>query len=297
MIAYYDLSRCPPTYDTVSFLLHVEHERIKRGVEDIVIEVLPGPVGGFRRDTVWPRQVDERIKLRDGVMFPMMAMLPSARRITIHPVRPPKQENSIGYGQYAMQFARFVSAYAAGIRPLRPVWRVTPGPYLVTITLREAEHWKARNSKVQEWIKAAHVIASRGYQVVFVRDTLRAYEGLDGFATAPAASVDLHERAALYRSAFCNLGVNNGPMWFAMALDAPVLMVRPATENIGSGYGRAWFERCGIGAGQQMRGAPSYQRLVWKDDTAPNIIEAFGQFCLNSRPEPAREMAKELECL
>jgi hypothetical protein len=92
-------------------------------------------------------------------------------------------------------------------------------PSLVTLTLRECEHWPERNSKVEEWQKAAVAIRSMGYRARIVRDAR-----FDG-------TLDLESRANLYRSAACNMFVSNGPAWFAMALDAPAVIMRPATEG------------------------------------------------------------------
>lgn len=281
MIGYYDLSRCPPTYDVVTFLIRLERERLARGHQVADIEIMPGPDGGFRRDNNWPEGVATRVMLRQNIVVPMCRMLPSVRSVVLRQNRDETPAaDSFGFNQYSMQFKHFAPTYADGIRPLRPVCGDAPyDPELVTVTLRECGHWAARNSRFDEWLAAAREIAAAGYRVVIVRDTEKADEQAQGFKIAPDASRDLEARGRLYRSAFCNLFINNGPAWFALALDAPVVMLRPATEGVGACYGREWFQKCGIEPGRQMKGAPAHQRLVWEEDRVHAIVQAFDEFC------------------
>lgn len=273
MRAYYDLSCCPPSFDVVSFLMWVEQQRIARGEDEIEIDILPGPVGGFRHDTLWPYGIPARVGLRDKVAVPMCRMLPSVRRVTVRDDRPSAVSGSIGHGIYAMHFRQFVAAMAEGIRPLVPRTQIPIDAQRITITLRESEHWSERNSNVAEWIEAAGRMARRGFNVVFVRDTRFAGEEIPGHSIDPAAALDLDYRGAMYRASGCNLFVSNGPAWFSMACDAPTIIVKPANEALGRCYGSEWFRSCGVPVGGQMAGAPGYQRLVWADDTA-DVIEA-----------------------
>jgi hypothetical protein len=141
------------------------------------------------------------------------------------------------------------------------------------MTLRESEHWPTRNSRRSEWILAAWKIKRLGYPVVIVRDTLHADQPLPGIETAPHASRNLEARAVLYRSAAVNMFVSNGPAWFALAIDAPAIILRPATDgaNPKSSTG-ALRNRYKLGNG--LPNAPAYQRLIWQDDTTENIVNA-----------------------
>lgn len=282
MLGYYDLARCPPTFDVVTFLLRLEQERIRRGEESVEIEILPGPVGGFRDDKLWPHSIEERRALLHNIVVPMCTMLPSAKRVTVRHDRPAKPEpGSFGFGEYSMQFAHFIAAIGK-VRPLRAARGSPYDPQMVTITLRECEHRPERNNRsVPDWCSAAERLVNRGYTVVVVRDTANADHQLriPGVCTAPAASRDLWERAKLYGTAACNLFVSNGPAWFCMALDEPAIVFRPATEGLSFNYSARVWERNGVPSGGQIPGAPPYQRLVWKDDTAENIIEEACRFC------------------
>jgi hypothetical protein len=148
--------------------------------------------------------------------------------------------------------------------------------------LRECEHRPERNSKVEEWHRAAVNLELMGYHVVVVRDTFKADEPLGKMAISTGSN-DLNGRARLYASAACNLFVSNGPAWFCMALDAPTVVLRPATEGLGFNYSARMWERNGVPPGGQIPGAPPYQRLVWEDDTFENIVGAACRFMEETR--------------
>jgi hypothetical protein len=86
LTGYYDLAKL--TYDRL-ISLALEQEGLRRGEQDTEVEILPGPIGGFRDDN-WPRSVDVRRHLRNNIMVPMCAMPPSCRRVMVHETRPPK---------------------------------------------------------------------------------------------------------------------------------------------------------------------------------------------------------------
>lgn len=274
MIACYDLNICPASYDVVAFLTLAEVERAKMKDHSIDIHILPGPVDGFRRDGLWPFSTAERLQMLREVVIPMCEMLPSMSSLTVHDDRPPELLGMFGAGQYLISLDNILRGLRNGCRPLRVPSPLPPYP-MVTITLREADHYPLRNSRVEQWMEAGNRIQARGFEVVFIRDTLRADDKLGPYLTSPGASRNLKERAGLYRRAYLNLGVSNGPMWFAVALDARLLMMRPSTEGAGGPFDIQFMTEYGLPPGEQLPTSPPYQRLVWQDDTAENIINAF----------------------
>ena len=197
----------------------------------------------------------------------------------------------------------------SGVRPLRAHIMPPGGQYsdLVTITLREAQHWPSRNSNVSEWIKAAVVLRRLGLRVVFVRDILKAgwpiprtrdlefdagclIDAAEGapFETAPCASIDIPSRAYLYASARFNMGVNNGPMWLAAAMDLPTMIMRPLDDGPNlckAGY----FVRSGIPSQDgTIPGMPNVT-IGWGTDSVENILRTFAQaldMCTPDLTEP-----------
>lgn len=271
---YYDRALNPPTYDTVSFLMYAEHERIGRGEDEITVEVVPGPNQGFAFNSLWPESPSERRAVFDAVSWPMMRMLPSCTTLQRTLVGP--LTGSIGWGRYTCDFHNFLTAYREGIRPLRPSGDVANGGH-VTFTLRESAHWPPRNSHVVEWVKAAYELRKQGHRVIIVRDTCKADEEMGALETAPSASRNLEARAVLYRSAAVNVFVSNGPAWFCLALDAPTIILRPATDGAGRLSSRRYVvDHYKLGHG--LPNAPAYQQLLWQDDTCADIVLAVTSF-------------------
>lgn len=278
LTAYYDLQCAPPTYDIVAFLCEAERQRRRRGCDAVAIEILPGPAGGFRQDSLWPHSIAERWHMLRQVALPMALMLPPAS-VKLCEGRPPHPAPaSIGWQGSLYGLRLQIECMREGVRPLRPAREAARDPRLVTMTLREAEHWPQRNSNVQQWRAAGEIIAAWGYDVVVVRETRFANMPLGALRIDAQAARDLDARAALYRSAACNMFVSNGPAWFALALDAPALMLKPTVENLMSTCSAAYFRSCGIERGGQIPGAPSWQRIDWRADSCGAIVDAFASF-------------------
>ena len=274
LVAYYDFCCCPTSYDIVSFLMMVERHRRNPAVDasEVLIRFLPGPDEGYRPSVTWPVTREDKQMMMERVVLPMCSMLPCVKNVQVLELRPQMAKiSSIGWGLYSMGFKEFCDTYAMGIRPLR----VEPTPFIpepyITMTLREAEHWPERNSKLTEWLKAAEKLM-KWWTVVIVRDARKADEHLEGFRTFPEASHDLCLRAQLYCNAALNMGVNNGPMWFAMALDAPTAIMRPITETTCAAHTVEAMRRYGIREHHQMKGQPEHQRLAWFDDECEHIV-------------------------
>jgi hypothetical protein len=149
------------------------------------------------------------------------------------------------------------------------------GRNYVTITLREAGYWPARNSRTGEWLRVARELESRNCRVIVVRDTAFADEPLPGFRTAPWASVDVELRCALYAGAGLNLGVCNGPMTLAMYGPAPYLLFKQIVPGAITQNEHFLRASIGIGPGEQLPWATPRQRWAWADDTFDEIMAAI----------------------
>lgn len=151
-------------------------------------------------------------------------------------------------------------------------------PGCVTITLREAEHWPHRNSNVAAWLRFARDLEAQGERVVFVRDTAKAHEPIEGFHTCPDASKDVLIRAALYEAASVNLFVSNGVGELARFGSKPYLIfVGVEAENSPYRYNTPewWRDGNGVAVGEQVPWSAPDQRLVWNTDTYQNIVSAW----------------------
>ena len=155
--------------------------------------------------------------------------------------------------------------------------RVPPGT--VTITLREADHWPHRNSNFEAWHRFACRLRDEGRHVIFVRDTAKAREEIEGFATDQLASTDLDARMALYERADANLFVSNGPATLAIFSDRPWMQLIPLENEENPAYSpntrKFWKDHMGVEVGSQYPWATPQQRLVWCTDSYDNIVEAW----------------------
>lgn len=148
----------------------------------------------------------------------------------------------------------------------------------ITITLREAEYWPHRNSDVEGWKRFAKLLKSRGERVIFVRDTAKATEPIEGFETCPPASVHIDPRMWLYEKAKFNFFVSNGPCGLAMFSKKPFMcFIPPEAEDSEYQPNRPsfWRQMQGIEIGSQFPWFTPEQRIVWKKDSFDSICEAY----------------------
>jgi hypothetical protein len=147
----------------------------------------------------------------------------------------------------------------------------------VTITLREATHWPARNSNVSAWLSFARCLRDMGENVVFVRDTEKGNEPLEDFLTCPFASFNVTKRMALYERAKINLFTSNGPAGLGLFSTTPYLYFIDVYKdpNYPANNPEWWLQHNGIGKGEQWPWAKPDQRMIWKPDTYENICEAW----------------------
>ena len=269
----YNIANGPLGFDFVVWLVEAEMTRIRKNA--------PGPlvVGFFKgrqAETHVDRYTAQRRNWLNNVMRPALKLIGAVEDMA-----------AIG-GHYKDIFVTrdICRAARAGFEvpklrappnDIDPIWRQLPDQY-VTITLREATNWPHRNSNIDEWLKFADYLTGRGENVVFVRDTAKADEPIEGYLTCPEASRDLIRRMELYERARCNLFVSNGPAVLGVFGSRPWLeFVRLEPED--SGYAPDtpifWAKHHGVAVGTQYPWSAPDQCLVWKPDTYENMVEAW----------------------
>lgn len=231
------------------------------------------------------------IQMRDNVMRPAMNML------GVEEESPPLQfpfylNNKLRrYVEYDYHMGPLVDAGRMGCAI--PQWQPPQWAFdevrkflgdrkPVVITLREVDYQPERNSLLGEWIRFAESIIG-DYEVLFVRDTCKATEGLTCCPTWPRASQNAYVRAALYQRALVNMMVVNGPNAWCIFSQAPYLIFKqlvPALPNWDHGQPKGWKEQDSMDVGDQYPWATDQQRLTWKTDTFENIRDAFDRFVM-----------------
>jgi hypothetical protein len=241
----WSLRDMPFSYDFLCALVYAEMTRIREGA--------PAPLkfcfyGNPARPTDYTSQ------FYNGVMVPALKMIgaeidPRAlhgRSLTGHNIR------------------QIAEAARAGetVPRFKPTARLH-GDF-VTLTLREAEHGPHRNSNLREWTALADYLDQQGIHVIFVRDTAKAAEPIDGFATDPIAATNLEARLNLYESAKCNLFSAGGPFGLALFGSRPFLCFQHLDENDLYEPNRPswWKEHYGMASGEQFPWSTPLQRII-----------------------------------
>ena len=113
----------------------------------------------------------------------------------------------------------------------------------ITITLREANYNKLRNSHIPSWKRLADRFEKKNFKVIVLRDMEKLYKK-DQFiknVLFPEATIDLNFRVSLYSLSTINLGCSNGPMALSALNNYPT-MIWKAGDN----YFKDWDSLSGI---------------------------------------------------
>lgn len=261
----YNVTVSPLSFDFVTWLLSMEQRRIQEGA--------PAPLKvGFwygRDGKSGLSGMPERENMLNNVCRPALELVGA--------VEDPKAIN--GYNSTFFSYKMMVEAFNKGIaRPTLKTDVLSPiqEPGYVTITLRECSYWPHRNSRMGEWMQFAKYLKRNGERVIFVRDTAKANEPIDGFETCPVASTDLVKRCALYQDAKANLFVANGPVNLGFFGDKPWMQFFEIDDQ--GAYNASttayWVNCIGLDPAkkEQFPWATKQQRLTWVPDLYTNMV-------------------------
>lgn len=141
---------------------------------------------------------------------------------------------------------------------------------LTTITIRHTHIKSARNSHIEEWVKAADWMRTVGLDPVFIPDTELPEQGFGEHPSCAKAALDVQYRLAMYEAAYLNLGVNNGPMGaFNLLSRRPMLYFRPVTHGYTESE-EAFWKKNRVPVNSQLPWFTNLQRIIWEgvDDFA-----------------------------
>lgn len=293
---FYDLFNSPATYDFVVFLALAEQYRKSMRVKNLKIVVVAGPNNGFRDDLLPPLDPEHRKQMLWGIVLASCRLVPSVSSVVFAANRHEAGLHENGYVfpskytvdqpfQYYGFFRlvngfegdRYFSCFRAPKDSLDYVDKWI-SPKTITITLRESTYVTDRNSDLEEWKKAARDLEIMGYRVIFIRDTEKAYEDIEGFETNHVAAYDICVRMALYERSCVNLFVGNGPFTMAVLDDhCKSLTFGVCRENVRTLSSDDWTRR-GFPVGSQLRHIYANHRIVWELDKAEYIVREVSDF-------------------
>lgn len=263
----YDLEVAPGSFDFFDCMINAENYRKCQGYSRAIVNFRSGSDGGFRPNEIL--HVPHRYKtlMLNNVVRPMLKMFAFQEVSEV-------SEKAVQF-QYTPKETLDHFRATGEMAEYRPSdeaieWAKQYKDFHV-ITLREAEHWPQRNSNVGEWVRFAKTLGSK---VVFVRDTAKADDLIDGFEICPEASKDIHKRLALYRAAKMNYFVATGPgQLIKHCRETPYICFTTNAEGYPF-YDPKWLkEQCGLDEQYPWRD-PEKQRIFRLDDTYENLMFA-----------------------
>lgn len=266
----YNLGSCPTSFDFLTWLIEAEMTRIREGSPSpLKVAFARGQDGKAGLNTDHGRQ------MFGGVMRPLLGLIGAI-----------EDQKAIGGRRnewYVLKGIVEASRNGEAVPKLKPSIEAvkTVGSLLegspVTITFREQETWKHRNSNIEAWLKFSDYLESHGEQVIFVRDTAKAGEPLLGKQTFPLASMNLDVRMALYERAKCNLFIPTGPWNLAIFGTRPWLAFNAVSDEDPYICNRPkfWSESQGISVGEQFPWSSENQRIIWEADEYEVLRKAW----------------------
>lgn len=274
----YNLVTASLTYDFLTWLVHEDMVRVRMGAP------APLKVHFYRgKNTNWTYA--NRGKLFEKVVRPALPLLGAVEESSVVGRWKPllNMKEVVQWSREGQAVPRFTPTREA-METVQERFK-EPG---ITITLREAPYWQHRNSNVEAWVKFATDLKGKGERVIFVRDTAKAQELMDGFETYPRASTNIQTRCALYEHSKFNLFVSNGPCALAQFGTKPFFIFPKLVEGdvFKPGSPEGFKEATGTAVGEQSPWSTPQQKLWWNDlgqDSYENISMAWESFVSNSQ--------------
>lgn len=315
MYAIYDLGRSPITFDVMNFFVLSHLVARRAGLAGYHVIFVLGDGSGFRELTPKDKALDrdEKMWRLRHVLMPHAAIARDCVGVTVverrvelarlmkalHPkqVFPPNYtvEAPTQAFMLPLVFAQKPSVeeldvFRATPAALRKVdgWLANraPGGRPVVFTLRTSQTESARNSRIDEWLAAARIVAERGYDPVIVPDTDLVTAGTDAgmFGELPvfaAGAVDLELRVAMFQRAYLNFADNGGPAFLNYFMAGARLLcflpVDKLPEVVGSGGVDRMAQLLAVQPGGDFPHATPTCRFVWRPDRLDAIVDEFAQ--------------------
>ncbi|MBB14302.1 hypothetical protein CMK22_03470 [Candidatus Poribacteria bacterium] len=316
LYCFYDLSVSPPSYDFFVFMQTAELHRKRYDLAEIHFVFVPGPKEGFRDDS-FARTIPQRYALMRNVVIPACWLLPSCNGVSwlqgqdeISPIL--ENANHIFPRGYTLQRpvndylrAGQTSAYLRGETLTR---LQEPAEYtqmvstflankmksqkLITVTIRDAPYDNQRNTNFLEWSIFLQKLDPTEYKVIIVPDTFSLWSRkIQGFDYCEMASVNILFRTALYRQAYLNMFVAQGPCSAAFHSGSPILMFGPVNTDVAST--KKWRQKMDSLEPDEHNQYAMFkvnQRIAWGLETAENIEEEFSRFVSDFPESPIQRL-------
>ena len=272
-----------------------------------VIFVL-GPISGVRRELPdYEAAIDVPMRLARlrNVLVPMLAFLPSVKSYAVcgsreqaeailvagrnetypsdyrvYLPRQPAKKDIFERARAGLSIWPMLRATDAGKRFVADfLARQAKGRKAVVVTLRNHDYSPERNSRTADWVAFANSLDPAGFVPIFVHDTetsMRASPADFGqHVVCHAASWNLEIRMALYEVAWLNMALMHGPMELCWYNEQARYVLFMTVGNRAAVNSEASLIANGHRLGIDLEFAKPHQRIVWKRDDLPALLDAF----------------------
>jgi hypothetical protein len=303
LIAVYDLSVLPVSFDIAAFLIQADIRRQELDLESITLVIKSGNFGGLSPRAFLSHGANGGNWRVIHVLIPMAQLLPSCQDILFisdekqlltlrgdRPTFPKDITQRADFHSYALaplnQYAKHGTEVRLFTAPGQA--RIFVEQFLnanhirepfVCISLREYQHQTSRNSNLDLYCKLATLVNKRGIKVVVIRDTNMAMSEPLGWQNAvecPAASFDIALRLAMYEAAMLNVSVSSGPSCGLMMLSSKVdyMLTHIVDETQWLSNEEFLKNRQDIRKHEQLEFSGEFQKICWATD-AEGIAASF----------------------
>ena len=310
LYAFYDMSTSLASFDIYRFALVAEAERRIKGLKQIHFIIVPKRSIRPGSINVYVMHDEEDIKWRiDHILIPILNCIPSTIGVSnlayreevnnflsvdsrqIYPsgyslknvnkmvtfsetIKYISSPNDFSFFETSSQSIEMVANY---------IKEFVGNKKIITITLREYGYPDKRNNNLIEWEKFINSLDTTIYYPIIIRDTYKSTTklplSLRKISDFPLASIDIGIRVALYKVAYLNFCVPNGPTVLLFHIKGcHTLLIRHNDDSVHS-VSKHTVELDGFPEDEQPIFAEEGKQYVyWGEETYDNITDAFEQY-------------------
>ncbi|MFH1027058.1 MAG: tetratricopeptide repeat protein, partial [Pseudomonadota bacterium] len=305
LVAYYDITIYPESFDFCHFLSAAEAYRKRIGAGSIQMVIMAAPDEGWKYRGMTPEEWQKCLKTTSwwriqNLIVPLANMLSTIWDIRVmtnraecvnhwqnaryhYPVEKVTHDVPIyqAYRESLFELYRgglsnLLEAPAAANQYVEQILDTLglSNKRLIVVTIREAIFCSERNSNIPAWIALAEDLRTAGYGVIIIPDTDTALTGtslLDN-CTLPVnvlAAFNLYIRLAFYQRAYLNLFAHGGAAQLAMLGARTRYIVFFLVQQPSESTASTFLANLGFRFGQQT--PYPFQRAIDQSDTLENM--------------------------
>jgi hypothetical protein len=302
---FYDLEIEPITYDFIWALATAEARRKEHQLQKLKIIIVPGSFNGLREEMPeYQAIVDDAARQWriDHILLASIMLLPQRPSFYFCTSRQEallliKRKAIKVYPNNYNVMCPTIHQIRDGLHKDLKVFSATPqarkymlqwlqqhldNRKLITITLRQYDYLKERNSNLSAWATFAKKLDPKEFLVTIIPDVGQSFceksECLRDFFHFDIICWNLALRTALYELAYLNLGVDNGPMGICyFNSQCRYISFKMTIPNTAASLENRYKD--GYRINESPPFANRFQRWVWEEDNEDLISKEFNRMC------------------